>query len=137
MEKADESKVDSKNNIEKKLKHAAETFQRMMNFGDAQLDRGAIDSLVDKVIVENNRQFDWLINVCESEDTSPFYTNKVAMNTKIELKAQNTIDIRESNYQLAFSMLINFDEARKYRKEHGSYLRPSQWEDIKVNVYIR
>ena len=31
---------------------------------------------------------------------------------------------------------IDFEEAQKYRRAHGQYLRPSQWQDLTVHVYI-
>ena len=41
------------------------------------------------------------------------------------------------NYILYDSFIIGFDTARAFRKSHGNYLRKNQYEDLKVEVYVR
>ncbi|MDY5701296.1 MAG: hypothetical protein SPK68_09415, partial [Lachnospiraceae bacterium] len=41
------------------------------------------------------------------------------------------VEIRSKFY---FTFAIGFDEAQALRKAGGQYLRPSQWEDITVEV---
>ena len=35
-----------------------------------------------------------------------------------------------------FSVKLDFDKAKEYRKSYGAYLRHNQWNDIEVEVYM-
>lgn len=43
----------------------------------------------------------------------------------------------EENYLLYDAFVIDFDTARAFRKSHGNYLRNNQYEDLRVEVYVR
>ena len=43
----------------------------------------------------------------------------------------------ESKYILYDRFTLNFEEAKKYRKAFGNFIRAVQWKDLIVEVYIR
>ena len=43
----------------------------------------------------------------------------------------------EKDYDLYDYWTVSFEQARRYRQNRNQYLRRNQWEDLKVEVYIR
>jgi hypothetical protein len=52
-------------------------------------------------------------------------------------EASDTMQFVEEDYILWDEFGIRYDEAKAYRKSHGSYLRLNQWQDIKIQIFIR
>lgn len=120
-----------------KLQQIKETLDKYIDFTGEKIDKAFMDSYVDKIIMRDNHSFEWLINL--SGDAADFKSEKysIAHNAPIEDKSENTIKMRDDIYKFMFEFIINFDEARAYRKRFGKYLRTNQWENIKISVYVR
>lgn len=121
-------------NLEKKLQHIRKELEQLINFDVEKLDKDIINQFVDKVIVRSNNKFEWLLNISNIEIKNLFNN---AMNEKIEIKRERTIQVRDANYTLAFNGIINIDKAKAYRKKYNKYLREDKWTDINYSVYVR
>lgn len=66
-----------------------------------------IFQLVGKVIVEENTEFEWLLNLSDIEtgDLFGFYLNE-----KYEVKREKSIEIRDSKYTWAFKAVISVEQ---------------------------
>lgn len=121
-------------NLEKKLKHIRETLEQLVDFDKERLDEDIINQLVDKVIVRNDNEFEWLLNLSDIEtgDLFSFYLNE-----KYEVKRQRSIEIRDTKYTMAFNAVISVERAQEYRRKYGKHIKPSRWNDISYKVYVR
>ena len=45
-------------------------------------------------------------------------------------------DNSSTGYNEVWTFVINFDEAEKYRKLRGGFLRKNQWRDLTVHVFV-
>lgn len=121
-------------NLELKLKHIRETLEQLVDFDKERLDEDIINQLVDKVIVRNDNEFEWLLNLSdiETDDLFSFYLNE-----KYEIKREKSIEIRDSKYTWAFSAVISVERAQEYRRKYGKHIKPGRWNDLCYNVYVR
>ena len=55
--------------------------------------------------------------------TAPYPSNRLAYDPN-------------DNFPPFLTLHIGFQEAEKYRKQSGSYLRKNQWEDLTIDVYL-
>lgn len=79
------------------------------------IDAELIDSIVDRVVPDENFCFKWYLNF-SSEYSKEF-------------------DAREyANYG---AIDVSFEQARAYRKSFGNFIRPNQWKDIHAEIYIK
>ena len=62
---------------------------------------------------------------------------EVRKNEPYAARAARTNKMLEEQYQPAFISVLDFETARKYRKDAGDYLRTNQWDDKVVKVFIR
>lgn len=78
------------------------------------IDRGIIEQFVEKIVPRNTLEFDWYLNLIPHifEDNS------------------------STGYNEVWTFVINFDEAEKYRKLRGGFLRKNQWRDLTVHVFV-
>lgn len=121
-------------NLETKLKRIRETLEQLVDFDKERLDEDIINQLVDKVIVRNDNEFEWLINLSDIEtgDLFGFYLNE-----KLEVKRQKSIEIRDSKYTWVFNAVISVERAQEYRRKYGKHIKPGRWNDLCYNVYVR
>lgn len=85
------------------------------NLSTLKLDTAFVDAFVGR-IVPNGRTFKWYLNIGSGRGWS-FFSEKA--------------------YELYDYWTIGFDTAKRYRKARNQYLRKNQWEDLKVEVYVR
>lgn len=85
-----------------------------MDFNSPIVDRDIIEQFVEKVVPRNTLEFDWYMN----------------------LIPHTLGDSMSKEYNDVWTFVINFDEAEKYRKSRGGFLRKNQWKDLMVHVYM-
>lgn len=56
---------------------------------------------------------------------------------KYEDAAKNAQEIKEKYYTRAFAFIVSYEMAKDFRKRDGGYVRPTQWQDLIVDVYVR
>ena len=110
-----DEKTPEKDTDKERVFHLNEINQKLQFFSDIEhfSDDRMVDSFVDKVVVCENRKFLWYLNLT-GDDTSD-----------------------NPDYSSVMTFKIGFDQARKYRKDHGSFLRESQWEDLTVEILMK
>lgn len=79
------------------------------------LDEALVDKVVERVVPYEGSLFRWYLNI-GSEPKDSF---------------------NESDFVKYTEFVIDFDEARAYRKRFGNFIRSRQWNDITTEVYIR
>lgn len=112
QEQNDEEKA-----LELKFKHLEqirETLSGYVDFSDKCNDK-VVEQFVDRVVPQEDYSFKWYINLCRGKKG----------------------EFNEADYELYDYWTLGFKGAQKYRKKRGRYLRPSQWHDIKIEVYIK
>ena len=104
--------------LEKRLANIREMESVLLNNSNLttlKLDDEFINTFVAR-IVPNGRCFKWYLNIGSGRGWSIF---------------------NQAAYDLYDYWTIGYDTALKYRKARSQYLRKNQWEDLKVEVYIR
>lgn len=121
-------------NLEMKLEKIRETLDQLIDFEKERLDEDIINQLVDKVIVREDSEFEWLLNLSDIEtgDLFGFYLNE-----KYEVKSEKSIEVRDSKYIWVFNAVISVERAQEYRRKYGKHIKTSKWNDISYNVYVR
>ena len=127
-------KNSAKERLEAKLEHIKQTLEKLVDFDVERLDEDIIKHLVDKVVVRDDYEFEWLINLSDIKEKNLFCFN---LNEKYEVKRKKTIEIRDTKYIKTYSSTITVDMAQEYRKKYGRHIKSSRWHDIHYTVYVR
>lgn len=90
------------------------TLFRYIDFSEKTSEK-LVEKFVERVVPYEGYVFKWYINLAPGKRG----------------------DFEEEQYDLFDYFTLRFDGAQKYRKERGTYLRPSQWHDLKIEIYIR
>lgn len=100
--------------IKMSLDEFAAILVEKIDFSAPIIDRGIIEQFVEKIVPRNTLEFDWHLNLIPHifEDDS------------------------STGYNEVWTFVINFDEAEKYRKLRGGFLRKNQWRDLTVHVFV-
>lgn len=100
--------------IKMSLDEFAAILIEKIDFNAPIIDRGIIEQFVEKIVPRNTLEFDWYLNLIPHifEEHSSTGYNEVC------------------------TFVINFDEAEKYRKLRGGFLRKNQWRDLTVHVFV-
>ena len=130
----------------------------MIDFDKPKVDRDILSGFVGKVVPQGENHYIWymnlgnkepeefnlyiegtkkspIVNINEKGEKSPLHSNK----EKLYYDISNCKDLIEGSYgktYLSISLVLHFEEAYDFRKHLGQYVRPSQWEDIRVDVII-
>ena len=86
------------------------------NLTTLSLDDEFIDAFVTRIVPCEGRKYKWYINVGTGKSPR-FFT--------------------EDSYELYDYFTLGFSTARSFRRARNQYLRQNQWEDLKVEIYIR
>lgn len=121
-------------NFETKLNRINEVLNEMIDFDCERLEESIINQLVDKVVVRNDRDFEWLLNLSDVETDDIFGFN---LNEKYEVKREKTIGIRDTKYTFVFNSAVSIERATEYRKKYGKHIKYNRWNDINFSVYVR
>lgn len=118
------------------LIRAFETLAGIVNMSDGKVNNLLMKHYVDKVVVRPYG-FDFMINL--KGDAAEFAVSQAEFrkNEPYAARAARTNKMLEGQYQPAFISVLDFETARKYRKDAGDYLRTNQWDDKVVKVFIR
>ena len=100
--------------IKMSLDEFAAILIEKIDFNAPIIDRGIIEQFVEKIVPRNTLEFDWYLNLIPHifEEHS------------------------STGYNEVWTFVINFDEAEKYRKLRGGFLRKNQWRDLTVHVFV-
>ena len=138
----------SKKDISAKLEQIREILATTIDFSQAKLSDYIIDRFVTRITPIDNNLFRWYIRLTEDDPEEEVCigvegrkTNPKLLNEKGEIHLptyqHNTgCYISKVGEFLTYIFVIPYKVARHYRKSFGSYLRPNQWEDITIEVYV-
>ncbi len=121
----------------KDLEVIKNVLSRFVDFNGEKISGDIVKSFVDRVIVNTENSFDWLINLSGDAEKFILQHGSHTTNTPYNLRAQKTADLLGSRYELLFTLYLNFEDALAFKKKFGKYIRTNQWEDILVKVYVR
>lgn len=99
-----------------KLDVIKRTLKECANIQAKSIDNRLVEQLVERVVP------------CEQATVFKYYLN---------LLGDKDNEFTTDNYFLYDTITLGFEEARKYRKEMGSFLRTNQWKDLTVEVYMK
>lgn len=108
--------VEKTEDVSSTISKVTEVLEEMCDLGQKKVDSKLVDSLIRRITPTEDGTYKWYI--------------------KTELDEQECT-FSEDNYILYDNFTIDFDTARAFRKSHGNYLRKNQYEDLKVEVYVR
>lgn len=122
-----------------------EKMRSMVKLSGSTLDEQTVRMFVDKVIVCSDHCFEWLVNVTGDAPYAAPVLFPVRGGTdatvtdikKYEDAAKNAQEIKEKYYTRAFAFIVSYEMAKDFRKRDGGYVRPTQWQDLIVDVYVR
>lgn len=118
------------------LQDVFNTIMSMFDVSTEFMDENLVKYYVDKVVIRSDYCMEWLINL--SGDAPDFMLqHQLTSNKEYSVRHEYNNQLMENHYELAFTFILNYDDAHKYRKSFGKYLRSYQWEDILVKVYVR
>lgn len=89
---------------------------KVCNLDEKFLDDDLVKETVDRVIAYEDGSFSWFLKNPELSELDAF---------------------NQSNYSKIDEFVLDFNQAKNYRKKYGNYIRARQWRDIKVRVYVR
>lgn len=81
-----------------------------IDFSKPKIAVGVLDSLINKVVPNDSYDFKWYMNLIPH--------------------------INDESYQCVGEFTIEFEDAKAYRKMRGEMLRPNQWRNLIVRIYI-
>ena len=100
--------------IKMSLDEFAAILVEKIDFSAPIIDRGIIEQFVEKIVPRNTLEFDWYLILI------PHIFEEYS----------------STGYNEVWTFVINFDEAEKYRKLRGGFLRKNQWRDLTVHVFV-
>lgn len=86
------------------------------NLTKLNIDDTFIDTFIARITPCEDRKFKWYLNIGSGRGWGFF---------------------SEDAYELYDYYTLSYSQAQRYRKARNQYLRKNQWEDIKVEIYIR
>lgn len=102
--------------LDERLKHLEEiqsALEQYTDFDSEDLADEVVEKFVEKVVPCGNHTYRWYLNISDSGNKN------------------------STEWELYDFYDLGFDEAKKYRVKCGSYLRPNQWHDLRIEIYIR
>lgn len=123
--------------LERKLKVLQYGLQQDFEFS-ARIPESIIDAFVNEIIPCKD-YFIW--KLCFTDDDIRCLVEGHKNNASVSLvDTPNIVDGSTGCYQskvgecYLFSVKLDFEKAKEYRKSYGAYLRKNQWNDIEVDV---
>ncbi len=102
--------------ISKEIERIKEYLDKACDLKQKMVSEELIDAVVERITPTEKGVFKWYLR---------------DENYDIEMEFQ------EEQYVLIDKFTLGFEEARAYRKSLGNFIRANQWNDIKVEVYIK
>lgn len=102
--------------VEGEIKKIKEYLNGVCDLNQKQLSDELVDAVIARITPMENGAFKWYIQGEEYDTETSF---------------------DESKYVLYDRFTLNFEEAKKYRKAFGNFIRAVQWKDLIIEVYIR
>lgn len=101
---------------EQKLSDIREILGDMVDLSKEDIDESYVDEMVARITPTEQNVYRWYMNV-GGNGTLPILFQK-------------------KDYLLLAELTLGYEKAREYRRKNGSYLRTSQWETIKVQIFV-
>lgn len=108
--------VEKTEDVSGAISKVTEVLEKMCDLDQKQVDEELVDCLIRRITPTEKAVYKWYFKGENDDEESTF---------------------SEENYILYDSFVIDFDTARAFRKSHGNYLRKNQYEDLKIEVYVR
>lgn len=102
--------------VGKALEKIKEFLDKTCDLEQKQISEELVNALINRVTPTEAGVFKWYIQ-SESYD--------------LEMK------FKEEEYVLCDKFTLGFDEAQRYRKKFGNFIRTNQWKNLEVEVYIK
>ncbi len=100
----------------KNIRHMEQVLIDNSNLTTLSLNDEFVDSFITRIVPCEGRKYKWYINI-GTGDYPGFFS--------------------ESTYELYDYFSLGYNAAHSYRKSRNQYLRKNQWDDLKVEIYIR
>lgn len=127
----------------------------MIDFDKPKVDRDILSRFVGKVVPQGENHYIWYMNLGNKEpeefnlyiegtkksavvnindlgDLSPLHNDKIVNLYEDCLENKNIA----GRMPICFSLKLKYAEAKIFRSVLGQYVRPSQWNDIKVDIVM-
>ena len=108
--------VEKTEDISEVVSKLTDILEKMCDFDERKMDAELVDSLIRRITPTEDGVYKWYFKG-ENDDEEKTFS--------------------EDNYILYDNFVIDFDMARAYRKKYGNYLRKNQYQDLKVEVYVK
>lgn len=90
----------------------SEVLFQKIDFTQPTLDRQFLEQMIYRIVPNTQDEFTWYLNLLPRQD------------------------FNLDRFQKLFTIKINFEEARQYRKSRKGMLRPNQWRDVMAHIYV-
>ena len=121
--------------LDAELADIKESLNGLVDFSKPVIDIDVIDKFVEIVHRTGESSYDWFMKL--SLD-SKWYLSVPSEADQIKIVKKNhakPIVIIKDRRRYLFTEVITFEEAKKYRKECGTFARAYNWNDLTFNVY--
>lgn len=117
-----------------KLDNIKNSLEQKVDFETERIEESIIEQLVDKVIVREDNEYEWLLNLTDTSNKDVF---GISLNEKYKTKSQKSIEARDTKYNFVFESVVSVERAHEYRKKYGKHIKYQKWNNIKFKVYVR
>lgn len=122
--------------LDSKMDKIREQLNRMIDFSTGIIDHDVLDEILTRIVHIDDYEYDVYLNLGVEPGNAALMQLEEEKVIKVKQFNVKGFEILRERHLKLFDMEITFDEAEAYRKMLGKYLRRSQWNDMKVHVYL-
>lgn len=108
--------VEKTENVSHAVSKVTEVLDKISDLDQKQVNEELVDCLIRRITPTEEGVYKWYFKGENDDEESKF---------------------SEDNYILYDTFVIDYATANEYRKKHGNYLRKNQYNELKVEVYLR
>lgn len=131
-----ESRERHPEDLDSKVDKIKEQLNRMIDFSTGIIDHDVLDEILTRIVHIGDYEYDVYLNLDVEPGNAALRLLEEEKVIKVKQFNVKGFEILRERHLKLFDMEITFDEAEAYRKMLGKYLRRSQWNDMKVHVYL-
>ena len=131
-----ESRERHPEDLDSKVDKIKEQLNRMIDFSTGIIDHDVLDEILTRIVHIGDYEYDVYLNLGVEPGNAALRLLEEEKVIKVKQFNVKGFEILRERHLKLFDMEITFDEAEAYRKMLGKYLRRSQWNDMKVHVYL-
>lgn len=131
-----ESRERHPEDLDSKVDKIKEQLNRMIDFSTGIIDHDVLDEILTRIVHIGDYEYDVYLNLGVEPCNAALRLLEEEKVIKVKQFNVKGFEILRERHLKLFDMEITFDEAEAYRKMLGKYLRRSQWNDMKVHVYL-